>query len=614
MSRSRGSWCVVGVRICGVIGLICGIAWIGSPVLAQNPDLLPVPEPSLTMLEISVQGQLRQEREELEEVVRDPGTDQQTLGAAFGRMGQLYLVYDVAEAAEPCLINASRLLPKDFRWPHYLGSLYVRAGDLKTSRNEYQRAVELGPRYVAAKLRLGQVQFQLGDLEAAEVSFRAALALAPASPGAFQGLGRIAQDRQQYELAIEHFQRALELQPEAASIHHELAMAYRQLGEAQLAREHLSQFEDEPLQLTDPVMAVLPTMVRGPEAHFKRGVDALREGDAATAIQEFESTIELNPEDAMARYYLALAVLRTWRSEQQPEQLERGLAELRRALELRPEYRDAHYVLGSMMGQLGELDQAVQHFAEAHRIDPDYLDAHLEWAIALGKSGEVDRALSEMQSVCDSDPTFERAQIARATLLISQDRFSEALEHYLQAVEHEEPLSSETVLTAATLAGRLGRFQTAATLFEMATALDPASTEAHIGRAMALILDGQNPAADAALEAGRRSLPDNIALAHLQARFLATCPDNSTRDGARALRLAKDIHQQVPSLEHAETVAMALAAEGRFDEASAWQTRVVKDLAGSGSPAALEVATSRLELYRSGLPAPSPWSASGSGS
>ena len=64
--------------------------------------------------------------------------------------------------------------------------------------------------------------------------------------------------------------------------------------------------------------------------------DALREGDAARAIREFESTIELRPNDAMAHYYLALAVLRTWRNEQQPAQLERGLTELRRALELKP--------------------------------------------------------------------------------------------------------------------------------------------------------------------------------------------------------------------------------------------------------------------------------------
>jgi tetratricopeptide (TPR) repeat protein len=175
-------------------------------------------------------------------------------------------------------------------------------------------------------------------------------------------------------------------------------------------------------------------------------------------------------------------------------------------------------------------------------------------------------------------------------------------------------LSSETVLTGATLAGRLGRFREAAALFERAIAVDPASTEAHFGRAMALILDGQDSAADEALEASRRTLPDNLPLAHLQARFLATCPDNSIRDGARALGLAKDIHQQLPSPEHAETVAMALAAEGRFDEATAWQTQVVEDLESSESTAALEVATSRLELYRSGRPAPSPWSAPGSGS
>jgi hypothetical protein len=131
---------------------------------------------------------------------------------------------------------------------------------------------------------------------------------------------------------------------------------------------------------------------------------------------------------------------------------------------------------------------------------------------------------------------------------------------------------------------------------------------------MALILDGQNSAADEALEAGRRSLPDNVALAHLQARFLATCSDDTIRDGARALDLAMDIQRQVPSAEHAETVAMAFAEEGRFEEAVSWQTDVVEDLQSSGPPPVLEIATSRLELYRSGRPVVDPWSNSAAGS
>ena len=611
MPGTTGRFLTVRARIHRGVCCLCGLAWIGSPVSAQLPDLLAVPEPSLATLEISVQAQLRREREVLETLLSGPPTNRETLGAAYGRMGQLYLVYSVTAATEPCLINASRLQPEDFRWPHYLGHYYVSVGDLEEARRAYERAVELGPRYVAAKLRLGQVQFEQGDLEAAEVSFQAALNLAPMSAGAYQGLGRIAQEEQQHELAIGHFLRALELQPEAASLHHELAMAYRQQGDTELAREHLSQYEDKPVQLVDPVMAVLQALVQGPEAHFKRGVDALREGDAVTAVQEFETTIELRPNDAAAHYYLALAVLRMWRNEQQAAQLERGLSELRRALELRPEYRDAHYVLGSMMGQLGELDQALFHFAEAHRIDPDYLDAHLEWAIALGKTGEVDRALSEMEAVIRADPTFARARAAAATLLIAAGRFDEAYDHYLQAAEYEEPLTIETAMAAATLAGRVGRLQEAASLFERAIAVDPVATQAHVGRAMALILAGRSAETAEALEDSRRTLPDDLELAHLQARFLATCSDDSTRDATRAVGLAMDVHRQAPSTQHAETVAMALAAEGRFEES--WQQKVVEDLQSSGSPLALEVAISRLELYRSAQPVVDPWTASGSG-
>ena len=50
--------------------------------------------------------------------------------------------------------------------------------------------------------------------------------------------------------------------------------------------------------------------------------------------------------------------------------------------------------------------------------------------------------------------------------------------------------------------------------------------------------------------------------------LLASCPDPSVRDGARALALAQAVWQAQPTADHARTVALALGELGRCREAA----------------------------------------------
>ena len=66
------------------------------------------------------------------------------------------------------------------------------------------------------------------------------------------------------------------------------------------------------------------------------------------------------------------------------------------------------------------------------------------------------------------------------------------------------------------------------------------------------------------------------ALAHVQARLLATSPDPRVRDGRLALEVAKRLDQAVPSPRVRETLALAQAEAGNLSEAR----RLLSDLVG----------------------------------
>src|SRR4029453_11187512 len=94
---------------------------------------------------------------------------------------------------------------------------------------------------------------------------------------------------------------------------------------------------------------------------------------------------------------------------------------------------------------------------------------------------------------------------------------------------------------------------------------------------------------------------------HALARVLAAAPDDRVRDGARALAIATDLlkTQKTPGL--AETMAMALAEVGRFDEAVKWQRDAIALYQGA-PPALVTRLMQNLREYENRRPCRTPWS------
>jgi hypothetical protein len=91
------------------------------------------------------------------------------------------------------------------------------------------------------------------------------------------------------------------------------------------------------------------------------------------------------------------------------------------------------------------------------------------------------------------------------------------------------------------------------------------------------------------------------------ARLLATCPDDSVRDGAEAVRLAEqavDIAQRrrgVPP-QLAATLAAAYAETGRWEQAAALLEVTIKNAQRAGLTAFVTAMTPRLDQIRHRVP------------
>ena len=77
--------------------------------------------------------------------------------------------------------------------------------------------------------------------------------------------------------------------------------------------------------------------------------------------------------------------------------LDEAIPHFQRALQINPDYAEAHNNLGATLFQKGKVDEAIPHFQEALRIKPDYAHAESNLGNALFKKGKVDEAISHYQ-------------------------------------------------------------------------------------------------------------------------------------------------------------------------------------------------------------------------
>jgi hypothetical protein len=103
-----------------------------------------------------------------------------------------------------------------------------------------------------------------------------------------------------------------------------------------------------------------------------------------------------------------------------------------------------------------------------------------------------------------------------------------------------------------------------------------------------------------ALREGLRAIAGDPGLIHGLARLLVTCDDPEVRDGQRAIELARVVYASGPTLECGETLAMAYAASGAFEEASRLQAELVGKAEQAGDAAWVARLRSNLERYQRG--------------
>ena len=104
-----------------------------------------------------------------------------------------------------------------------------------------------------------------------------------------------------------------------------------------------------------------------------------------------------------------------------------------------------------------------------------------------------------------------------------------------------------------------------------------------------------------------KTFPDQPGFPHALARLLAAAPDDRVRDGARATSIMNELMKTQQTLAMAETMAMALAESGRFDDAVQWQRDAIRAASEGKRHDLVRKLSVNLRLYENRQPCRIPW-------
>jgi tetratricopeptide (TPR) repeat protein len=330
--------------------------------------------------------------------------------------------------------------------------------------------------------------------------------------------------------------------------HFNLGNAYQQKGETDQA---MAQYQNA-LQI-NPGYA---------EAQYNIGDLLLRKGRLDEAMVHFQKAVQIEPDYAQAHYTLGIALWQTGRTDE-------AIASYQRAVQLRPDYADAHYNLGTSFLQQGKMDEAILHFQKALEIKPDNAQADNNLGAALQERGRLDEAIASYRKAAQLRPDYADAQFNLGRALLQKGRVDEAISHLQEVVQ-----------------------------------MRPDDAEAHGKFGNALCQKGRIAEGMSQLQQALQINPADVSVQNNLAWLLATCSNESLRDGNKAVELARQANEMSGGKSPAilGTLAAAFAEAGQFGDAVGSARKAMALAQAAGKPEMVRRLNSQLQFYEAGRP------------
>ena len=171
-----------------------------------------------------------------------------------------------------------------------------------------------------------------------------------------------------------------------------------------------------------------------PRAQYYLGLTLAQTGRVSEALAHFQEAAHLKQDYADAYNNVGTSLFLLGRVPEAVEQYEKALA-------FKPVYPDAERNLGAALFNLGRFEEAARHFQAAVRLQPEDVAAHTSLAAAFARLGRTPEAIAQCEAALRLRPDDARIHCDLANMLVRVGRLADARSHYEQALRIDPNLA-----------------------------------------------------------------------------------------------------------------------------------------------------------------------------
>ncbi len=285
--------------------------------------------------------------------------------------------HGLTQEAFQVLEEASGTAPASFELAFALGGAYLANGDTQRASDYYERAASLNEGCVLCLRQVAKIAEREGKKEKALSYLIKAKVAEPENPEVLFEFGRLCLEGDLFRDALPALEKAVQLRPENDRYNYVLASAYvgkmRHQDALVILDRLVKKHPEDPIlnYAIGSVLCTVGTDLDGSENYLRK-------------------SINLQPDQLAAYYYLGLVVLRK-RDQDQAVEIFQEL------LQRYPDHLGSLEQLGTILVKQRKYDQAQQVLEKVLRLDPQSLVGHYQYGLLLARLGKKEKSAKHME-------------------------------------------------------------------------------------------------------------------------------------------------------------------------------------------------------------------------
>ncbi len=296
--------------------------------------------------------------------------------------------------------------------------------DFKTARKDYEKAIELNPKFTKAYVNLALILSpHFKEHEKAKQYYEKAIEINPNLFIAYNGLGLILHEQlHEYEKAKQNYEKAIRLNPNNSNAYYNYANLLLQYFQEY---EQAKQYYEKTIELEPNHKKAHNNLANLLKTHFQ---------EYKKAEEYYEKAIKLNPKDAF-NYNNFANLFADYLQE-----YEKAKQYFEKAIELNPNYEYAYFNFANLLtNHFEEYEKAKQYYEKAIELNPSYTEAYNNFAILLTNNfQESEKAKQYFEKAIELNSNFSEAYNNLANLYYYKfNDLENAQKNFMLAIEKE---------------------------------------------------------------------------------------------------------------------------------------------------------------------------------